>query len=91
MKCLVTGGAGFIGSHLVDHLIKKYPDVTVIDNLCTGNENLIPNNSEFINHKLSGILHKTISCKRQFNSSSESESGLRYESYILETLKDIGS
>jgi UDP-glucose 4-epimerase len=31
MKCLVTGGLGFIGSHLVDELIKKNYKVTIID------------------------------------------------------------
>jgi len=36
MRCLVTGGAGFIGSHLVDELIEAGHDVAVIDNLSTG-------------------------------------------------------
>ncbi|MCK4697731.1 MAG: NAD-dependent epimerase/dehydratase family protein [Dehalococcoidia bacterium] len=36
MKILVTGGAGFIGSHLVDALIERDDEVVVVDNLSTG-------------------------------------------------------
>ena len=36
MKCLVTGGAGFIGSNLVDKLIDEGHEVVIVDNLSTG-------------------------------------------------------
>jgi UDP-glucose 4-epimerase len=36
MKILITGGAGFVGSHLADKLISEGHSITVIDNLSTG-------------------------------------------------------
>ena len=39
MKALVTGGAGFIGSHIVDRLVSMDAEVVVIDNEYSDNEN----------------------------------------------------
>ena len=50
MKVIVTGGAGFLGSHLVDKLIERGDEVLVIDNLLTGDlKNLehLTNNPKF--------------------------------------------
>lgn len=43
MKCIVTGGCGFLGSHLVEELIKHGHNVTVIDNLVSGIKKNIQN------------------------------------------------
>ena len=54
-KYVITGGAGFIGSHLAETLVKQGQQVTVLDNLATGKEeNLLPaqqgpGSLEFIN------------------------------------------
>lgn len=44
MKVLVTGGAGFIGSHLVDRLLAQGHQVVLLDNLSTGRTSTIENN-----------------------------------------------
>jgi len=38
LRAVITGGAGFLGSHLCDHLIERGWDVLSLDNLVTGNE-----------------------------------------------------
>ncbi len=46
---LVTGGAGYIGSHIVEDLVKRKKNVFIIDNLVTGFRRLIVKGSTFIN------------------------------------------
>ena len=41
MRALITGGAGFIGSHLADALIARGDLVTVLDNMSTGSQDNI--------------------------------------------------
>ena len=41
MRALVTGGAGFIGSHLIDRLVARGDHVVVLDNLSSGNLDFI--------------------------------------------------
>ncbi len=46
-KCLVTGGAGFIGSNLVDKLVERGDEVIIIDNLSTGKKENINAKARF--------------------------------------------
>ena len=47
-RVLVTGGAGFVGSHIVDGLLVKGHDVLVVDDLSTGTRSNLPPNAEFV-------------------------------------------
>ena len=49
MKILVTGGAGFIGSHIAEYLVQRGDDVTVLDNLITGGKENLAKISDKIN------------------------------------------
>ncbi|MEC8926922.1 MAG: SDR family NAD(P)-dependent oxidoreductase, partial [Candidatus Thermoplasmatota archaeon] len=48
MNVLVTGGAGFIGSHLVDRLVARGDSVTIFDNMSSGREEFISHHGDSI-------------------------------------------
>jgi len=53
VKVMVTGGAGFIGSHLVQGLLQARHEVVVVDNLSSGNRNNITREAEFLERDVS--------------------------------------
>ncbi|PZM82784.1 MAG: SDR family NAD-dependent epimerase/dehydratase [Candidatus Melainabacteria bacterium] len=62
MKILITGAAGFIGSHLVDRMLADGHEVTAMDNLVTGTMNNIAQHLsntrfQFIHHNVSNHIH----------------------------------
>jgi len=62
-RCLVTGGAGFIGSHIAETLVKRGDEVRVLDNLSTGKmENLAAIAGEF--EFLEGDIRDFETCRR---------------------------
>jgi|TARA_Y100000294_G_scaffold38760_1_gene34733 UDP-glucose 4-epimerase len=55
MNIIVTGGAGYIGSNIALALLDAGYEVTIIDNLSTGNERLIPSKAEFVKCNINDI------------------------------------
>ena len=53
LNILVTGGAGYIGSHVAHLLLDNDYNVTIIDNLITGNRQLIPKKADFFDCDIS--------------------------------------
>ena len=58
MKAIVTGGLGFIGSHLVEFLLDKKFEVIVIDNLSTGKKENLKNSLKKIKFVKADISNK---------------------------------
>ena len=56
MKVLLTGGAGFIGSHITEELIKEDYEVVILDSLVTGQEHNIPAGARFYHIDICGNL-----------------------------------
>ena len=47
MRVLLTGGAGFIGSHVADHLLRRNHQLAVVDNLSSGKRENVPEGARF--------------------------------------------
>lgn len=94
MKILITGGAGFIGSHLIDLLLKEGHSVVCVDNLVTGSLHNIEHhdgnkNLKFIEHDIS--THLDFKDKIDFVLHFASPaSPVDYHSLPIETL-EVGS
>ena len=61
MRILITGGAGFLGSHLCDRFIEEGYEVICMDNLCTGSRDNIKHlegtpNFEYVQHDVSQFI-----------------------------------
>jgi UDP-glucose 4-epimerase len=60
MKLLVTGGAGYVGSVCARVLIEHGHDVTIIDNLSTGNVDALPDGAAFIQGNVSEVAPRVL-------------------------------
>ncbi|MBW1740218.1 MAG: NAD-dependent epimerase/dehydratase family protein [Deltaproteobacteria bacterium] len=85
-KCkhfLVTGGAGFVGSHITAKLVSQGHKVIVIDNLSNGCEDNIPGQAEFIKADLSQEKDfcklRNLSCDAVFHLAAQSSGALSFK------------
>jgi UDP-glucose 4-epimerase len=60
MRILVTGGAGFIGSHIVDAYINDGHEVAVVDDLSAGDKSFVNENAHFFNCKIQSSALETV-------------------------------
>ena len=91
LRILITGGAGFIGSHLCDRFLREGHRVVAIDNLITGSQDNIAHlagnrHFEFIYHDVSNFIHVPGPIDAVLHFASPA-SPIDYLKYPIQTLK----
>ncbi len=101
MKVLITGGAGYIGSHMALSLLDEGNKVVILDNLSTGFKNLIPKKSVFIEGDIEDLdLINRLLCEYNFDAVAHFSGSIKvgesisdpfkyYENNAFKTLKFI--
>src|SRR5215471_10068602 len=80
---LVTGGAGFMGSHVAEHLLKMGQEVIVLDDLSGGFEDNVPNGAKFVqgsifDHRLVDSLFEKYSFDYVYHLAAYAAEGLSH-------------
>jgi len=67
MRVLVTGGAGFIGSHVADHLIEAGHEVVIVDNFATGRRDNLNSKAQFVELDVSSKALQELCAETSFD------------------------
>jgi UDP-glucose 4-epimerase len=84
MKLFVTGGAGYIGSVVVESLLQRGDEITVIDNLSTGHREAVPSGVKFIR----GDIRDAEALERSLDPSFEAVLHFAAASVVGDSVKD---
>ena len=88
MKVLITGGAGYIGSHMALALLDEGNDVVILDNLSTGSKQIIPSKATFVEGDISDInLVQRIINDHNFDAVTHFAGSLKVEESVINPLK----
>ena len=86
MKYIVTGGAGFIGSHIVEELVQRNNEVVILDNLSSGKkENILP----FLKNKVVTLVQGTITDLPLLKKTFEGADGIFHEAAIASVPRSV--
>ena len=88
MKVFITGGAGYIGSHMALSLLDQGHDVVILDDLSTGFKNLIPSKAIFIKGNISNLdLINKILTEHRFDAVAHFAGSIQVEESIYDPVK----
>ena len=74
MRSLVTGGAGFIGSHVARHCLALGHDVTVLDDLSGGFADQVPHGARFVEGSVTDVGSRVAPLRREAVSTTSTTS-----------------
>ena len=89
MSILVTGGAGYIGSHVVKQLLEKKEDIIVIDNLSTGKIEAINTLKEIYSFKFINVDLKNFEKIDNLKLSKKTKTNILENKKLAEKLASI--
>ncbi|MEI7856627.1 MAG: SDR family oxidoreductase [Methanomicrobiales archaeon] len=88
MRYLVTGGAGFIGSHIADFIIHNNHEVVILDNLFSGKKENI---SQLSGNKRVQFIHGSITDPATLKTACESVDGIFHEAAIASVSRSVNN
>ncbi len=90
MKILVTGGAGFIGSHIADAYIENDHDVVIVDNLSTGRRENINPKARFFNLDITAKNIHQLFIEEKFDIVNHHAAQIDVRKSVLDPIYDAG-
>lgn len=89
MNIIVTGGAGFIASHIADALIEQDHTITIVDNLSTGKLDNVPSKAHFIELDITSDEMEDVFAEGDFNAIYHFAAQIDVRSSVRDPIADL--